>query len=151
MEKNILKIFKIIALIIILIGVVSVAFIWVSGDTAIIDSLSLQNRILNPYFFAAYAALAICCVLALLFPILNLIANPKRLVKALIAIGALLVFGFLVYSLSTNQLSAIQLQEYNISETQSRQIGAALYGTYAIGFLSIVTIVYAEISSAFKK
>lgn len=151
MEKNIIvRIFKIISIIIILAGVVFVTLTWANSDKAFNENLGLQNMILNPFFAVGYIALGLCLLLALLFPILNVLSNPKRLVKALIGLAVIVGLGLLIYSFSSNEISAIQLQEYNITENTSRQIGAALLGTYAIGAVAILVIFYAEISSFFK-
>ena len=152
MEKNItVRIFKIISIILILIGVVSIVLIWSKSEAAIKESVRLQNQLLNPYFLTAYVALGLCLVLALLFPIINIITQPKNAVRVLIGIGAIVVIGFIAYSVSSNELTDLQLRLYKITETGSRQIGAALIGTYIIAGASILAILYAEVSNFIKK
>ncbi|MDP2424344.1 MAG: hypothetical protein U1C46_11380 [Bacteroidales bacterium] len=151
MEKNIIvRLFKIISVIIILAGVVFVALVWLNSSKALNENLGLQNMILNPFFAVGYIALGICLLLAFLFPIISIISNPKSLLKALIGLAIIVGLGLLIYTLSSNEFSSLQLQEFKIAETTSRQIGAALFGTYAIGAVAILVIFYAEISSFFK-
>ncbi len=152
MEKNIfVRLFKIISILIIVAAVIFVALIWIKGDSAMTENLGLQNSVLNPFFLVAYIALALCILMALLFPIFNIISNPKVLVKSLIGLAVIVAVGFLIYSMSSNELTKLQLMDYKITETTSRQVGAALYGTYLIGALSVLAILYAELSSFFKK
>jgi len=62
----------------------------------------------------------------------------------------LVIVGVIAYALSKNELSAFKLMEYNISESFSRQIGAAIIVTYIIALGSVVAVFYAEISNLFK-
>ncbi|MGB4204759.1 MAG: hypothetical protein WBJ84_03970 [Bacteroidales bacterium] len=151
MEKNItVRIFKIISVILIIIAVISMVAVLIKGGHEMKDNQSVQNSILNPFFITAYIALGLCLLFALLFPIINTIAQPKKLIRALIGLVVLVIIGIIAYALSTNELSAIKLMEYNMSESGSRQIGAALIVTYIIALGSIVAVVYAEISNLFK-
>ncbi len=152
MEKNItVRVFKIISLILILIAVVSIVFLWAQGESEIKENLSLQNRILNPYFITAYIAFGLCVVLALLFPIINIISEPKNAVRVLVGLGALVLIGIISYLLSSNEFSALQLLEYEVSESGSRLIGAAVIATYFIACASVIAVLYAELSNLFKK
>lgn len=151
MEKNItVRIFKIISIILILIAVVSIAFIWTRSETEMKENLTLQSRILNPYFITAYIALGLCTVLALLFPIINIITQPKNAVRALIGLGGLVLIGIIAYVLSSNEFSVMKLAEYNLSEAGSKLIGAAIIATYIIAGASIIAVLYAELSNLFK-
>jgi hypothetical protein len=152
MEKNIVvRIFKIISIILILVGVVFIAIIWTKSEADIKGSVALQNQILNPYFMAAYIALGLCVVLALIFPIINIITQPKNAVRVLIGVGLIVVVGFISFSVASNEFTELQLRAYKITETGSRQIGAALIGTYIIAAASVLAIVYAEVSNLVKK
>lgn len=152
MEKNIyVRVFKIISIILILIAVVCIALVWMQDSNQMKTDQALQNKILNPYFVTAYIALATCLILALIFPIINIISEPKNGLRVLIGIAALVIISVIAYSLSTNELNALQLMEYKISEVGSRQIGAALIGTYVIAGASVLAILYAELSNLFKQ
>lgn len=152
MEKNItVRIFKIISIILILIGAVSIVLIWSSSETAIKEDPRLQSQLLNPYFFTAYVALGLCIILALLFPVINIVSQPKNAVRVLIGIGALVVIGIIAYSFASNEFTELQLRALKISEAGSRVVGAALIGTYIIAGASILAILYAEVSNFIKK
>lgn len=152
MEKNItVRVFKIISIILILIGAVSIVLIWSSSETAIKEDPRLQNQLLNPYFFTAYVALGLCIILALLFPVISIISHPKNAVQVLIGIGALVVIGVVSYSFASNEFTELQLRALKISEAGSRVVGAALIGTYIIAGASVLAILYAEVSNFIKK
>lgn len=152
MEKNLtVRIFKIISIVLILAGVVFIALILTKSKTEIMENASLQSRLLNPYFMIAYIALGLCVILALLFPILNIISQPKNALRVLIGIGAIVLIGVIAYSFAGNQFTEFELSRLKITETGSRQVGAALLATYVIAGASILAILYAEISSLIKK
>lgn len=152
MEKNIVvRIFKIISVILILVGIVFIAIIWTKSEAEIKENLALQNQILNPYFMAAYIALGLCIVLALIFPIINIITQPKNAIRVLIGVGLVVIVGVISFSVSSNEFTELQLRAYKITETGSRQIGAALVGTYIIAAASVLAIIYAEVSNLVKK
>jgi hypothetical protein len=152
MEKNlIVRIFKIVSIVLILVGVVFIVLIWTKSEADIKESISLQNQLLNPYFITAYIAFGLCVILALLFPIINIITQPKNAIRVLIGIGAIVVIGVIAYSFAGNEFTEFQLRTLKISETGSRQVGAALIGTYIIAGASILVILYAEVSNFIKK
>ncbi|NLN95993.1 MAG: hypothetical protein GX128_07480 [Bacteroidales bacterium] len=151
MEKNItVRIFKIISVILIIIAVISMVAVLIKGGHEMKDNQSVQNSILNPFFLTAYVALGLCLLFALLFPIINTVTQPKKAIRALIGVIGLVIVGIIAYVISKNELSAIKLMEYNISESGSRQIGAALIVTYFIAIASVIAVFYAEISNLFK-
>jgi predicted membrane channel-forming protein YqfA (hemolysin III family) len=152
MEKNLtVRIFKIISLVLILGAVIGIVFVWTQSETEMRENVGLQNRILNPYFTVAYIALGLCVVLALLFPIINIITQPKNAIRVLIGLGVLVLVGVIAYVISSNEFTDLQLRFYKISETGSRQIGAALIATYFIAGASVLAILYAEVSNLIKK
>lgn len=152
MEKNLtVRIFKIISLVLILAAVVSIIFVWAKGDDAIRDSLGLQNMLLNPYFFTAYIALGLCIILSLLFPIINIISQPKNALRVLIGLGAVIVIGIIAYAIAGNELTEHELRTLKITEAGSRRVGAALIGTYAIAIVSVLAVLYAEVMNFIKK
>lgn len=152
MEKNLtVRISKIISIILILVGVVFIVLILTKSKTEIMENASLQGSLLNPYFFTAYIALGLCVILALIFPIVNIITQPKNAVRVLIGIAAIVLIGIIAYSVSSNELTEFQLIKLKITETGSRQVGAALIATYVIAGASILAILYAEVSNLIKK
>ncbi len=152
MEKNLtVRIFKIVSLILILAAVVSIVLVWAKGDVEIKANAALQNQLLNPYFITAYIALGLCVLLSLLFPVINIIAQPKNAVRVLIGLGALVLIGVIAYSVSGNDFTAQQLRTLETTEIVSRRVGAALIGTYVIGAASVLAILFAEVMNFVKR
>ena len=152
MEKNItVRIFKIVSLILILAAVVSIIFIWARGDVAIRDDAGLQGKLLNPYFVTAYIALGLCIVLSLLFPIINIITQPKNAVRVLIGLGALVLIGVIAFAVSGNEFTEERLRVLETTEIISRRVGAALIGTYVIGAAAVLAILFAEVMNFVKR
>ena len=76
--RKILNIFKIVSLILIALAVVFQAIVLVKVEDGLIG-----NSILDNYIRLAYIALIICGFLAILFPILFMVQNPKNAIKML--------------------------------------------------------------------
>jgi hypothetical protein len=83
-------------------------------------------------------------------PIFTFIINPQNLIKMLISIVLFVVIIGLSYTFATNQLSALQLEEYGISADTSRLVGMGLIATYIIFGLAIFSILFSMIIKPFK-
>jgi hypothetical protein len=152
MEKNLtVRIFKIVSLILILAAVVSIVLVWSKGDVEIRDNAALQNQLLNPYFMTAYIALGLCIILSLLFPVINIITQPKNAVRVLIGLGALVLIGVIAFAVSGNEFTELQLRDLKTTEIVSRRVGAALIGTYVIGAAAVLAILFAEVTNFVKR
>lgn len=155
MEKVVHNIFRAITYLLIALGVVFIAIVWIKGDTALENDLSLQDRIMNPFTWTTYIALGIALILSVFFPIVQVVTNPKNAVRALIALGILVVIGLIAFGLASGSLEGDVLQKAfrkgELTEAGSRRVGAALIGTYILGILAVLTVIYSAIASIFKK
>ncbi|MBN2172582.1 MAG: hypothetical protein JW731_00525 [Bacteroidales bacterium] len=145
MDKTILNIFKIISLVLIALAVILQVVVLVKGE----DGL-MNNSILDNYIRLSYVALIIAGVLAIFFPVMFMIQNPKNALKILGALVLLVIIGFICYSIASNSFNIVQLEELKTTAQTSRYVGAALYFTYIVGGLAIVSIIYSGISGLFK-
>ena len=98
--------------------------------------------------YAFYALLAIAVIAAIVFPIVNAIKTPAALLRSLAGVGALLVLFGIAYALSDDSLS--QRAAAMVSPSTGRLIGAGLILFYITLILSVIAVVYSEISKAFK-
>ncbi|MEZ5196915.1 MAG: hypothetical protein R2764_11060 [Bacteroidales bacterium] len=137
--------FKIISLILIALAVVLQVVVLIKGEEGLIG-----NSILDNYIRLAYVALIITVFLAILFPLIFIVQNPKNALKILGALVVLVVLGFICYSIATNTFNVVQLENLETTAETSKMVGAALYFTYIIGGLAVVSIVYSGISGLFK-
>jgi hypothetical protein len=145
MDKTILNVFKIVSLILIALAVVLQVVVLIKGEEGLIG-----NSILDNYIRLAYVALIITVFLAILFPLIFIVQNPKNALKILGALVVLVVLGFICYSIATNTFNVVQLETLETTAETSKMVGAALYFTYIIGGLAVVSIVYSGISGLLK-
>ncbi len=83
-------------------------------------------------------------------PIFTFIVNPQNLIKMLISIVLFVVIVGISYGLATNQLTALQLEDYHITAETSRLVGMGLIATYITFGLAILAIIYSMIIKPFK-
>ncbi|MCB2219882.1 MAG: hypothetical protein KQI35_05750 [Bacteroidetes bacterium] len=145
MDKIILNVFKAISFILIGLAVILQIIVLVKGEDGLVGSSVLDN-----YARLAYVALAIAAILAILFPILFMIQNPKNALKVLIGLAGFVVIGFICYSIATNSFNIVQLEELETTAEVSKSVGAALYFTYIVGGIAVVSIIFSGIAGLFK-
>lgn len=149
-EKIIYTITKVLYILFGLSGVFFVAWVWIKGDSAMEDDPTLANMIMNPWITITIAGLIFTSLLALVGPVINMISNPKNAVKMLIAIGGLVVIGVLCYSFAKNTFNIVELENLETTAEISRSVGAALYFTYIVGGLAVISILFSGIAGIFK-
>jgi len=98
----------------------------------------------------AYILLGITVAITILFPIAHFIMNPKSGKVVLIALAGFAILYFVAYTMASGSTTGTVYEKFDISEATSRFIGAILYMTYILGGLTILSIVYAGVSSLFK-
>ncbi len=97
----------------------------------------------------SYVLLGIAAVAAIVFPILNIVQNPKK-AKMVIAgvVGLLIIFG-ISYALSEGH--EIKVGEDNIVSADTVKLSdAGLIMTYILGGLSVLAAIYDGVSKMFK-
>jgi len=99
--------------------------------------------------YAFYVLLAVAVLAAIVFPIINGIKSPKSLKGSLIGLGALLVIFVISYAISDSAVKAKHVS-LGVDETEMKLIGAGLVMFYITLFLSIIGLIYSEISKAIK-
>jgi hypothetical protein len=99
--------------------------------------------------YIAYVLLFVAIGAAILFPLLYIIKDPKGVVKSLAGIGALVVIFILCYAMSGDEVTPKYLT-YGVGSGSSKMIGAGLMMFYAVLAISVVGVIYSEISKALK-
>ncbi|HRZ76717.1 MAG TPA: hypothetical protein P5248_05075, partial [Bacteroidales bacterium] len=95
MEKVVHNVFRVITTILMALAVLLVAIIWAKGDTVMANDPNLQDKILNPFSWMTYIAIGIALVLVFVFPIYQIIDNPRNAMRAVLAIGLLVAIGLI--------------------------------------------------------
>ena len=96
-----------------------------------------------------YVLLFIAVAAAVIFPLLNSIKEPKALIRTGVGVVAILVLFGISYGLSDSKLSRNALS-FGLTESTVKLISAGLIMFYIVLILSILALIYSEISKAFK-
>lgn len=99
--------------------------------------------------YIAYAVLIVAVAAAIVLPLLHALKHPKTLVGSLMGVGALVVLFVVCYAISDSSVSPTA-RALGIDESSSKLIGAGLYTFYAVFIVSILGMVYSEITKALK-
>lgn len=150
MDKLFIRIFKILSYVIILLGVVFFVLVLINADSLVID-IAIRDRIMDPFINLTFITLIITAACAALFPIANIILNPKGLVKFLIILAGFVGLAIIAYSLSSNAFSAEELQRLKTTVDVSRMVGSGLIFTYFVFGLTILALLVSSVLNFFKR
>ena len=110
----------------------------------------MEQVIVNVGIWVAYVLIAVGVILAIVFPLIQAVSQPKMLVKSGMALlGILILFG-IGYVLSNGDLTAKFLQSGVDSEGLSRAIGGMLKMVYLLMGTALIAIVYTEFHKVVK-
>ena len=110
----------------------------------------MEQLVVNFGIVAAYFLIGLGIVLAVVFPLVQSISNPKALLRAAIGVVIILVVFGIGYALSDGGLNAKYLQSGVDTETLSQAIGGMLKMVYLMMGIAAVAIIYTEFSKAVK-
>ena len=99
------------------------------------------------YFF--YALLFIAVALTVVFPIIHVLREPSSLLRSAIGIGVIVVLFVISYAFSGSEVN-LKAAALGVTPTSSKLIGAGLIMFYITLALSILALIYSEISKASK-
>ncbi|PKP44976.1 MAG: hypothetical protein CVT95_09875 [Bacteroidetes bacterium HGW-Bacteroidetes-12] len=92
----------------------------------------------------------LCAVIAIAFPIVFMIMNPKNIVKTLITLAILLGLAILSYFLASSSIEGAVFEKFEITESTSKFVGGALIFTYILIGLTTISLIYSSITKIFK-
>jgi hypothetical protein len=99
--------------------------------------------------YVAYVLFFIAAGAAIIFPLLYVIQNPKGVVKSIAGVLGLVAIFVIAYSLSGNEVTA-KYAQYGVGAGSSKLIGAGLIVFYITLLISVVGVIFSEISKALK-
>ena len=105
----------------------------------------------EPFIIWAYILLGLAAAITLIFSVVNIFKSKENAKKSLISIllvGVLLLVSFLLASSSIPHFFGSE--DFDITPGVSKFVGTGLYMTYICGALAFLSVIYSEISSAFK-
>jgi hypothetical protein len=100
-------------------------------------------------FYVFYALLFIAVALTVVFPVIHMLREPSSLLRSAIGIGIVVVVFVLSYALSGSEVN-LKAAAVGVTPTSSRLIGAGLIMFYITLVLSVLALIYSEISKALK-
>lgn len=94
-----------------------------------------------------YILFAVAALAAVVFPVLQLVQNPKNAKGALVGIGALVVVLGISYVLASD-VNPTKIED--LSAETVKRVGTGLYAFYILAAVAIVATVYSEVSKLLK-
>ncbi len=132
--------------------IVSIISYILLGVCAILGIFFYTNVITeNPFIIWAYILLGLAASIALIFSIINIFQskeNAKNSLIYLLIVGVLLFISYLLASSSIPHFFGSDA--FNITAGVSRFVGTGLYMMYICGILAFLSVIYSEVSSAFR-
>ena len=99
--------------------------------------------------YITYALIFIAVASMIVFPIFHMLREPKLLLRSAIGIGIVVVIFVVSYAMADSEVN-LKAAALGITTTTSKLIGAGLIMFYITLILSIIGLIYSEISKAFK-
>ena len=100
-------------------------------------------------FYLFYALLIIAVGLTIVFPIIHMLREPSMLLRSAIGLGVVVVLFVISYALADSEVN-LKAAALGVTPTSSKLIGAGLILFYISLVLSVLALIYSEISKAFK-
>lgn len=123
----------------------------INPDDPINKQITDLGGILNSYTLWAYFMVAVAVFFTLIFPIINMISNPKSGLKTLLSIAALALVLFISYQLADDTI--MQIPGYtgkdNIPGTL-KLTGMGIFTMYIMFGGAILAVVFSSISKLFR-
>ena len=100
----------------------------------------------------AYVVFAIALILAIVFPLVNIVSNPRGAMRTLIGLVAMLVIFFVSYLLASDApVPNPAANGYFTNSAVLKMTDVGLFGGYAIFVIAIRVILWGEIRSGVKR
>ena len=100
-------------------------------------------------FYIFYALLIIAVALTVVFPIIHVLREPSTILRSAIGVGVIVVLFLISYALSGSEVD-LKAAALGVTPTSSKLIGGGLIMFYITLVLSVLALIYSEISKAFK-
>ncbi len=141
------KIFKIIALVLSLAGVVSLIRIVSAGDEAMKDAAATgDTALVEPMAWIAYITLGLVLAFVVVFIFKNLFTNSSGLKSTLIGLGGFLLVAVISYVIS-NGVETPMRDGKVLSESGSKFVSMGLNMFYILAILAVLSMIF----GGFKK
>jgi len=110
----------------------------------------MENTIVNVGLYTSYIMLILGVVLAVVFPLINSISQPKVMARAGVGVLLILVVFGIAYLMSSTDITAKYIESGVTTGGLSRSIGGALKMVYILMLIAMVGVIYTEFNKIFK-
>jgi hypothetical protein len=152
MDNTIRKTISIILYVLMGISVVLVAFFYFGKLVPGTEGTNMEEPVITGKILIWAAILVVITAgLALIFPIINLVANPKSAKSGLFILLGVVILIFVAYTLASNEV--LKIPGYTGTDNIPgilKIAGTGLFTTYILAGLAVLSILYSEISKYFK-
>jgi hypothetical protein len=138
------KILKIVALLLSIAGVISLAMIVSNGD----DAVKATGEGLDGFLYIAYVMFALVLFLVIIFVLKGLIAGDIK--KTLITVGAFLVVIVISYVMADG-VETLMKDGETLSESGSRWISTGINAFVLLGIIAIGSMVFGGVKKIISK
>lgn len=117
------------------------------------DSREAEKAVAQPMLYWTYCLLAIAAATAVIFPLIYIVQNPRKAVKALVSLAILGVIALIAYSLASAAPIETATSSTNpdfFDPSVLKIAGMGLYSTYILFGLAIVLLLVSGIRNLFK-
>jgi hypothetical protein len=133
------KIFRIIALVLALAGIIFGIMI-IAGNEGQIDSM----------MYVAYAVLFIVLAAVVIYTLINLLSNKDALMGALKGVGSFVILALICYFVFANGVETPLRDGETLSASDSKLVGAGLYMFYALAIIASGAMLFTGVKKMIK-
>jgi len=140
------KIFKIVALLLGLAGVVFWFLLVSKGD----EYVKMTGEGVSPMLYTGYIIMAIVALMVLLFVVSGVLAGNVK--KTLMSVGAFLAVVLISYAMASGSTEGLPLVDNKVvSESTSRLVGTGLIAFYILAVVAIFSMVFSGVKKVTTK
>lgn len=99
--------------------------------------------------YIAYTAFFVAIGAAVVLPLLSSLKQPKVLIQSLLGVGVLAALFIVCYFIADAEVTPAA-KAYGVTPSSAKLVGAGLYTFYIVFVVSLVGMVYSEITNALK-
>lgn len=113
---------------------------------------AMEEPIFTQLFIVwAYILAIIAAASVIIFPLVNLVMNPKNAKGALVGIVALVVVIIISYLCASDVIPVWEgSEEFEITSSMSKYVGTGLFCMYLLMGITVVSLLFTEFSKIFK-
>jgi MFS-type transporter involved in bile tolerance (Atg22 family) len=101
------------------------------------------------FLYLGYIMVIVAAVSAVLFSVLNMVTNPKNIIRAGISVAIIGVLFLIAYSMSGNEVTT-EYAKFNIDPDTSKLVGGTLIMSYLLLGITVVGLFYTEVVKIVK-